>query len=57
MKNQTKNPKKEQAENPKKEQTLKPKKVWQEPELKLMSVNSGSFAFPYESIDYNYIVS
>ena len=41
MKNQTESQKENQAENPKKEQTLNPKKVWIEPELKLLDVNTG----------------
>ena len=53
MKNQTENPKKEQAENPNKEQTLKPKKVWQEPELKLISVNTGSSVSFFEAASYH----
>ena len=53
MKNQTENPKENQAENPKKEQTLNPKKVWQEPELKLMDVNNGSYAGTDEARSYS----
>ena len=49
MKNQTENPKENQAKNPKKEQTLNPKKVWIEPELKLISVYSGSILWTAET--------
>jgi len=49
MNNQTENPKEEQVENPKEEQPLKPKKVWIEPELKLLDVNTGRDPAPVET--------
>ena len=53
MNNQTENPKEEQVENPKEEQPLKPKKVWIEPELKLLDVNTGHAYGAFENEIYS----